>query len=323
MSNLFHTTLLKTSRAGVNSSASGPFNRSFVKAIGLPLALALLLGGCQAQAVKPEAQQLSRLGRILVVPVESPPLEVIPDPIRSRAPVYGQYQYETVPSTLLMNKKLYRNQGGILIAGLVAESELTEADGSLQISDLTDQTEALVPATQASAYWSPSRMLAQDAAEQLTTDRLKATLSDSFYRLPMPGGDRAAEQGAWREAISRWYEQDRSSVDYRQADLNRIDAVLEVGISSYRIFENQTSLKVLVKLVDPATGQVIGRSSAQTQAAEDSAKSLLSRESERFKTLIAGLGRKLVARNLSELGLPFRQTSGNNQVALTLNRPAA
>lgn len=320
MSNLFHTTLLKTSRAGVNSPASGPFNWPFVKTIGLPLALALLLGGCQAQAVKPEAQQLSRLGRILVVPVESPPLEVIPDPIRSRAPVYGQYQYETIPSTLLMNKKLYRNQGGILIAGLVGESELADADGSFQLSDLTDQTAALVPA--ASAYWSPSRVLAQDAAEQLNSDRIKATLSDSFYRLPMSGGNRAAEPGAWHDAISRWYGQDRSSVDYRQADLSRIDAVLEVGISSYRIFENQTSLKVLVKLVDPATGQVIGRSSAQTQAAEDSAQSLLSRESERFKTLIAGLGRKLVARNLSDLGLPFRQSSGNDQAALALNRPA-
>ena len=42
------------------------------------------------------------------------------------------------------------------------------------------------------------------------------------------------------------------------------DAVLEVGIANYRIFEGQTSLQVLLKLIDPVSRQVIARTVSKT-----------------------------------------------------------
>ncbi|MGZ8144977.1 MAG: hypothetical protein ACXW0L_09425 [Methylosarcina sp.] len=317
MSNIFNTSLLKTkaSRDGADFPTAGFFNKSLVKTFGLPLAFMLSLSGCQAPAVKPQAQQLQQISKILVVPVESPPLEVIPDLIQSRIPAYKMYGYETVPSSLLMTNKLYRNPGGILIAGMVGESETVDADDSLQLNNSTRNTASLEPSTKLLDYWSPSQILAQDAAKQLTTDGIKAILSEYYYRLPVSSGNRAAQHGAWHNAIKQWYGQDRSPMDYSHPGLSQIDAVLEIGIGSYRIFENQTSLKVLVKLIDPHTGQVIGRSSAETYSAEDSAPALLSRDSESFKSLIAGLGKKLVAHGLSDLGLPF----STNQVALKLD----
>lgn len=325
MNNIFDTSFLKRKarRDQKKHLSSGFFERSFparqpwtlVNAVGLPIALTLLLSACQAPAVKPQAQQLSQISRILVVPVESPPLEVIPDPIQSRIPAYKMYGYETVPPSLLMTNKLYRNPGGILIAGMVGESETVDADDSLQISDLTRNTASLEPSAKFLDYWSPSQVLAQDTVEQLTTDGIKAILSEHYYRLPVSSGNHAAQHGAWHKAIKQWYGQDRSPMDYSHPGLSQIDAVLEVGIGSYRIFENQTSLKVLVKLIDPRTGHVIGRSSAETYSAEASAPALLSRDSESFKSLITGLGKKLVAHGLSDLGLPFR----TNQVALKLD----
>jgi hypothetical protein len=311
MSNLFHKKSLntKTIRGIGNVISDGFFDRPFLKTFGLPMALTLLLGGCQAPAVKPQAEQLNQISRILVVPVESPPLEVTPDLIRSRLPAYNTYAYETVPSSLLMNKKLYMNPGGILIAGMVAESETMDAAGFLPWDSRPPK---LDPADQPLKPWSPSRILAQNAAEQLTTDGVKATLSGSTYWPPMVGNYRETDLGGWHRAIGAWYEQNYSAMEYKQPDWHQFDAILEVGIGSYRILENQTSLQVLVKLVDPHTGQVIGRTSAQTYSAEDSAKSLLSRESESFKRLVTGLGNKLVARGLSDLGLPFRP----HQVAL-------
>ena len=97
-----------------------------------------------------------------------------------------------------------------------------------------------------------------------------------------------------------------SSVDYRQPGLEHVDAVLEVGIETYRIFDVQTSLQVLIKLIDPNTRQVIGRNSAKTFSVEDSPQTLLNHEAEKFKQLMAGMGAQLVARGFSGLGLPLK-----------------
>lgn len=284
-----------------------------MKSLGLPLMLLAMLSGCQTPPIKPSAQQLQRIGRVLVVPVESPPLEVIPDPIKTRMPAYSQYHYENVPSTLLMTQKLYRNPGGILIAGLVGGNDTVE------VTDQQDKGAEERPASLASAsgqnnFWSPSRILAKNAVKQLTSNGIAGIQSEFVYRLPVSMGVDAAQHGAWRDAIDQWYGQSRSTMDYRQP-VHQFDAVLEIGIGSYRIFENQTSLRVLVKLIDPDTRQVIGRSSAETYSAEDTAQSLLSEEAGRFKALMANLGKRLVAHGLSDLGLPIRHSANPNQVA--------
>ena len=66
---------------------------------------------------------MDEIRTILVVPVESPPLEVIPDLIETRFPVYNQYQYQSMPYYVFLEKKIYKNPGGILIAGLVSEDD--------------------------------------------------------------------------------------------------------------------------------------------------------------------------------------------------------
>jgi hypothetical protein len=82
-----------------------------------------------------------------------------------------------------------------------------------------------------------------------------------------------------------------------------VDAVLEVGIESYRIFDAQTSLQVLIKLIDPDTRQVIGRISAKDFSVENSPQTLHSHEADQFKRLVTGMGTQLVARGFGDLGL--------------------
>jgi hypothetical protein len=97
-----------------------------------------------------------------------------------------------------------------------------------------------------------------------------------------------------------------SSVDYLKPGQEHIDAVLEVGIENYRIFDAQTSLQVLIKLIDPKTRQVIGRNSAKTFSVEDSPQTMLSQEAKRFKQLMTEMGAQLVACGFSGLGLPLK-----------------
>jgi hypothetical protein len=252
---------------------------------------------------------------VLVAPVEPPPLEVIPDLIEARFPVYRQYHYQAMPFGLFMQEEIYRNPGGVLIAGLVSDDSAPAAELHQQSSVAKEKSAKREPAELLQENWMPTFILAQEAVSQLNRSRFKGILSQYYYHLPIVSGDRNANPGNWHNAIGQWYNQSMSSVDYRQPDLENVDAVLEVGIENYRIFDAQTSLQVLIKLIDPSTRQVIRRVSRKTCSVENSAKTLLSHQSEKFKQLMAGMGAQLVALGFSDLGI-------TQNVADQLDRPA-
>ncbi|MFA5923703.1 MAG: hypothetical protein WC856_20820 [Methylococcaceae bacterium] len=276
-----------------------------IKSYGVLLLPVFLLSGCLAAPIKPSANKMSEILTVLVVPVESPPLEVIPDLIEARFPVYRQYHYQAMPYYAFLEKEIYKNPGGVLIAGLVSEDDSVPVADIQRTSASMEKSTILESAASLPEYWTPTFMLAQEAVSQLNREGLKAVLSKHYYRLPIASGDRNANLGNWHDAIGQWYNQSMSSVDYRQPGLEHVDAVLEVGIGTYRIFDVQTSLQVLIKLIDPNTGQVIGRNSAKTFSVEDSPQTLLSQEAEKFKQLMTGMGAQLVARGFSGLGLPL------------------
>jgi hypothetical protein len=276
------------------------------KSCGVLLTLLLALTGCLAAPIKPSISTMAAIRTILVVPVESPPLEVIPDLIETRFPVYRQYQYQAMPFYLYLEEKIYKNPGGVLIAGLVSKDDSVPVAELHQTSPSMEKSARLEYAASLSENWTPTFILAQEAVSQLNGDGFKAMLSKDYYRLPIATGDRNANPGNWHNAIGQWYNQSMSSVDYRQPGPEHVDAVLEVGIDSYRIFDAQASLQVLIKLIDPTTRQVIGRNSAKTYSVEDSPQTLLSHEAEKFKQLMTGMGAQLVTRGFSDLGLPLK-----------------
>ena len=273
---------------------------------GVLLTLLILLSGCLATPIKPSAHKMDQIRTMLVVPVESPPLEVIPDPIETRFPVYNQFQYQSMPSSVYLEKTVYKNPGGVLIAGLVSKDDIMPIADIHQTPASMEKIVSLEPTASLSENWTPTFILAQEAVSQLDAGRIKAILSKHYYRLPIASEDRNANLGNWRDAIEQWYNQNMPSIDYRQPGLEQVDAVLEVGIGTYRIFEAQTSLQVLIKLIDPNTWQVIGRISAKTLSVEDSPESLLYDEAKRFKWLVAEMGAQLVTQGLSGLGLPLK-----------------
>lgn len=273
-----------------------------IKSYGLFL-LFLVLTGCLAPPIKPSASNLNEIRTVLVVPVESPPLEVIPDLIETRFPVYRQYQYQAMPYAMLMKETIYNNPGGVLIAGLVSHDDSVPIANLPKTSASMEKLASLEPTASFSENWTPSFILAQEAVSQLNRDKGKAILSKHYYRLPIANGNRNANVGNWRNAIEQWYSQDKSAIDYRQAELENVDAVLEVGIENYRIFNAQTSLRVLIKLIDPNTQQVIGRISAKNLSVEDSPQTLLGHEAEKFKQLMSKMGGQLIAHGFSDLGL--------------------
>lgn len=290
-----------------------------LKRYGVLLIPVFLLSACLATPIKPSVNKMNEIRTVLVVPVESPPLEVIPDLIETRFPVYRQYHYQAMPYHVFLEKEIYKNPGGVLIAGLVSEDDSVPVADMHESSASMEKPARLEPTASLSDNWTPTFILAQEAVSQLNGEGLKAVLSEKYHRLPIASGERNANLSNWRNAIEQWYSQNQSSVDYRESGLENVDAVLEVGIGTYRIFDAQTSLQVLIKLIDPDTRQVIGRISDKTFSVEDSPQTLLHHEAEDFKRLMTKMGSQLVNRGFSDLGLPLKVSGQNPALSIAVD----
>jgi len=261
---------------------------------GLSVVVAVLLSGCWASSIKPPVAEINKLSTVLVVPVESQPLEIIPDPIEQRIPVYAHYRNMAIEYSA--PAKLYQTQGGVTIAGRVSEPD-DEQD--LLILD-AQAAPGMISAAGSGQTWMPTLVLARQALTQLSASNVKAVMSRDYYRLPMTDADRDAGLTHWRDAIGQWYASNVAATDYQS--FSGIDAVLELGIGNYRIFEGQTSLQVLMKLIDPKTGRVIARTRAEDFTLRGAGQAALDRDSEPFKQVISEMSSQLLKQGLSDIG---------------------
>ncbi|MGR9035093.1 MAG: hypothetical protein ACU83O_00680 [Gammaproteobacteria bacterium] len=263
------------------------------------LPLAAMLTGCQTAATikLPEAAMMN-MHTVLVVPVESPPLEVYPDLLETRMPVYRHFDNMAIQWPV--EEKIYWNPGGIMVAGNVVLGD-DVAEAIVNATDLADPQ---------SDSWSPTQELSTAAATYLNGSRIKAELYPQLHPLPIASKDRNANLAHWHGAVERWYEQNTSATDYPQTAAEPLDAVLEVGIGHYRIFGGQTSLQVFIKLVNPKTRQVIAKTGKKTWVLDGSAQSLLYPEGERFKSLIRKRGAELLAQGFQDIGLTASRQPG-------------
>ncbi|PKM35008.1 MAG: hypothetical protein CVV06_18580 [Gammaproteobacteria bacterium HGW-Gammaproteobacteria-10] len=268
--------------------------------------LPIALSGCVASPIKAPAYKTAHVRQILVVPIETPPLEVIPDPIDDRLPVQRHFRNMEIATPL--TKKIYLNPGKLLVSGLISNEDVV-AEFALD-NKARAHRPSLSPIDQ--DYWLPSQALAENLVTQLTFNNIKSQLSSHYYRLPSATTRLGNDPADWRKSVAQWYEQTQSSIDYRSLkDSAGFDAVLEIGIGHYRIFEGQTALQILIRLVDPADGTVYARTSAETYTVSGSSQSLLDNEGQRFKQLITDMGMRLVDRGLGNIGLPLRKTALN------------
>jgi hypothetical protein len=110
--------------------------------------------------------------------------------------------------------------------------------------------------------------LARVAAETLQERGARtAYLVDSYLRLPMAdtATSRADVQFEERTRLQRWYAEKVARVGYSGMSPEGMDAILEVGLSDYGCPNDEANCAVQVRLVNPATNEVLGRATHQTR----------------------------------------------------------
>ncbi len=266
--------------------------------LGLSM-LALLVSGCQTETLRLSPGNSAGMNKVLLVAVETPPLEVIPDLLETRQPAIRSL--ETMEISAYSTPELYRYPGGILIYGQ------TLSDDTVDVLAVNDPVlgRGIVPYSWVSdnkKFWLPAYDLAFKAAVSLSTQEMKLTFNGLCRHLPLSTEQRLSHLSHWHDAIEQWYAENTSPIKYPKLTSEPLDAVIELAISDFRIFEGQVSLQVLMKIIDPKSGQVIAKTGQSDYVSHTSAESVLLPDGSVFKKLIAEMGLKLVKKEFENVG---------------------
>ena len=137
------------------------------------LSILVGLSGCLGPQVQPSSPSVSQIKTVLVLPIEAPPLEVTPDLLLTQQPSLAMLS-ETIPLDSVLDRKVYRGPGGVLIAGWV------DATPAASFND-------------GKTLWIPTMVLAQRIASQLSSDGgIKAVVSERYYKLPLANETRTS-----------------------------------------------------------------------------------------------------------------------------------
>jgi len=246
----------------------------------------LLLAACVGLESKLSEGSARRLKHIHIVAMEPLPLRIPGDFSKLYRPtsVGGNRTVQAVESVLAI--------GSLLLAAPNAQSHAEQTSHSIE-SYLNVPTPWI--ATLALAHEAQTLLRQRGMSADLAPSvEPFADLTDRSYTLSMDN---------WLGPINDWY-QDPGLQSGNQALAKIADAlVMEVALSDYRLRKEKLHLRVLVRLIDPKSGEIIGRASASN----DSSPADLTVSNEplatRFKMAFARASRQLLTQCLRELGL--------------------
>jgi hypothetical protein len=260
-----------------------------MKSTAILLALLLALGGCASRNVSlpPGEAAPARFQNVLVVAMGPPPLMVPP---RFESAILG-----TLPKYPL---DLARVGGVVTCVAILAEMPAAakrSAAASKRLEELLSQD----------GSWEPTKILAQAAAARLSAaGQRQVTVNPKIQPIPGLAERHNPLTKNWQGPIRAWYSRAETSTIFQGETTAKADAVVEVAILNYEINpDKQLNLQILVKVVDPLSGQVIGRAKAADRFLVAPHDQALTRNLRQFKEIFAHKGKELVARCLMEAGL--------------------
>lgn len=265
------------------------------KYISLCLILAITFG-CLSSKIQAPSEKITKIRRIAVVPLESPPLEIPIFSSNTSAHWFGKSAFlATVPESAIQST----GRVGVMVFGIFMLMELpAELKSSAEVAD---SVETMLDSGEA---WIPTAVLAQETANQISAvGNHDVVVIQNIQKFPgIENRERTWHGENWLGPIRAWYNEEISQFDYKSINNQRIDAILETGIMNYILSKDLILLQVVLKLIDPQTGQVLGRARAADYPTVDT-EGFFENNGEKFKESFSALGAKLITEDLKSIGL--------------------
>jgi len=254
------------------------------------LLIIVIIAGCMVSEKRLAAERLSGIRKIVVVPVEPPPLTLGPAILEALGdvPVISGYPPEGVAALTLIS--------GIVV--LTQQSKYEEKrENVLKVLEewySNDKT------------WVPTRVLAQEAANKISkTNSFEVILKKEMLTLPVEKRETTLLMENWYAPLRAWYNKDTSTLNIDEYQRQGVDAILEVGIVNYDIYRGYFVMQVLTKLVSVPSGKVEARARFITDNPPPIGlpDELFRNQGEKFKKIFMIEGRKQLNDNLKKIGL--------------------
>ena len=270
--------------------------------LSLPLTL-LLLSGCAVThgKITPPEAKLAKIQTIEIIPIEPLPLELPPG-------ISHQLSSDTVMLNTAVNLSMIPDSniqpGARSFVLLSAFLMLIEA-GAAGRESLPAEPSHLEETPAQTSRWIPTIVLAEKASAQISAgSSLTVTPIERYHILPVNDRSPTWHMNNWYKPIARWYNEETSTLDYSEHALEHVDNVLEVGLINYSLTGGgDLIISVLVRLIDPATREVLGRSRAIKYRGFGDPQDLLANDGAKFKQAFRELGGELVNECLKDIGL--------------------
>lgn len=228
------------------------------------------LSGCVTPSVIPPRDELIKIQRTHIVAVEPPPLA---------APAYF----------------------GLSVVGWAASVPmLAPASGSQRDERITNLIQASVENKDA---WLPTKVLAAEIQSQLSARHIRADVSPDLKRITGLKDRRTTlSMENWLAPLRDWYNNSAPILEYRSSGFEPLSSVLEVGILNYELTDQHLLLQVMVKVIDPSTGKLLGRVRAASRVPLANYDHVFANGGAEYKGTFAATSRELVRQCLTELG---------------------
>ena len=149
----------------------------------------------------------------------------------------------------------------------------------------------------------PTVELAEETMRQLETGSdYSVSIASGVKLLPTIKSREATHfMHNWLVPIGDWYNMDTSLFSYSGQPQSRV--VLEVALLNYELRYGKFNVQVAMKLVDPASGTVVGNARSYTNSQVDDIEKLFEGDASGFKQMFRRTTKPLVTDCIEILGL--------------------
>ena len=257
-----------------------------ILAVGLATVVS---AGCAGPDVRPAADTLAKVGRIYVVPMESPPLEV------------SEWSFAMDPGK---PGTLPPPPGGPpaaqgVAAGLFLLSQIPAKPDN--VGELLKEAQSKLDALPA---WNPAVDFSQEAARFLNASGRAATAISEVTALPKANADLL--RGKELAGRLAWFNSDSPSTGYANLPGRENAVVAEISMRYSPLTADKLFIQVFVKLIDPKSGEIIVRTRKVPVYSQlphlPPMNQALADEARQLKEIVTGAGNVLVRQCLQDLG---------------------
>ena len=258
------------------------------------LLIIVALAGCVASQKTARPEIFSSIHKIVIVPVEPPPLSLTPAIFDAWPDVSDDVHIANLYSPRAVGPL-------VLIGGIVVATKLPNA-----VKRRADVLKTLDEWYASDRAWVPTRVLGHEAANRISADRSYEVIVRQELHTPSSLVKREAtwHMENWYAPLRKWYNQDRPALIPEEYNRQDIDAFLEIGILNYEfITGNKLSIQVLTKLVSVSSGKVEARNRSYAQVQLGTPEELFRNQGEQFKQILMSVGGRLLESNLRQIGM--------------------